>query len=271
MASNRIGFNQFIKKVQGENDLNVLVDSNILIANFDETHTNYDVVSEFLKELDNVARVNFFTTITTKAEFLDYQRRRFLTEGLFELVSREPSKKQLKPDSKQIIAQMKLRRGKRATDEEKRSLRYDDHYDSSVNYLRDNEIKEIKKQFRARDVQEEIGWLSICELFLVGKLDAQEKLLDEFCNYLSPHNEHQAHLFNNVKIDWNKATGLTAKTGMGYSDALILNMFSETNMKFIITLDFDLIYAVSVSSQDKFVVLPDSRLGTMKSILKKIN
>jgi len=57
---------------------------------------------------------------------------------------------------------------------------------------------------------------------------------------------------------------------MGYSDALILNIFSETKMKYIITLDFDLVYAVSISSKEKFVVLPDSRLGAMKAILKKI-
>lgn len=68
MASNRIGFNQFLKKVSGEKDLNILIDSNVLIANFDETHTNYETVSEFLDQLDKVAEVNYFTTVTTKAD-----------------------------------------------------------------------------------------------------------------------------------------------------------------------------------------------------------
>lgn len=163
-----------------------------------------------------------------------------------------------------------MRRGKRITDEEKRSTKYDEMYDSSVNYLRDSDLKEIKKQFRARDVQQEVGWLNICNLFLKQNMSEQEKLLDEFCNYLSNHNETQAHLFTNRKIDWSRATDLSATTGMGYSDALILNIFSETKMKYIITLDFDLVYAVSISSKEKFVVLPDSRLGAMKAILKKI-
>lgn len=241
-----------------------------MIANFDETHTNYETVSEYLDQLDKVAEVNYFTTVTTKAEFLDYQRRRFLTEGLFSLVSRDEPARQLRSESKQAIVQMKLRRGKRITDEEKRSEKYEDLYDSSVNYLRDSELKDIKRQFRARDVQQEAGWLNICDLFLKGKMIEQEQLLDSFCNYLSNHNEHQAHLFNNRKIDWSKATDLSATTGMGYADALILNMFSETKMKYVITLDFDLVYAVSINAKEKFVVLPDSRLGAMKAILKKI-
>jgi predicted nucleic acid-binding protein len=270
MASNRIGFNQFLKKIQGEKYLNILIDSNILIARFDENHSNYEVVKEFLDLLDEVSEVTFFTTVTTKAEFLDYQRRRFLTEGLFSLISREPPARQLRPESKQVIIQIKMRRGKRITDEEKRSTKYDEMYDSSVNYLRDSDLKEIKKQFRARDVQQEVGWLNICNLFLKQNMSEQEKLLDEFCNYLSNHNETQAHLFTNRKIDWSRATDLSATTGMGYSDALILNIFSETKMKYIITLDFDLVYAVSISSKEKFVVLPDSRLGAMKAILKKI-
>jgi len=241
-----------------------------LIANFDETHSNYETVSEFLDQLEKVAEVNYFTTVTTKAEFLDYQRRRFLTEGLFSFVSRDEPARQLRSESKQAIVQMKLRRGKRITDEERRSAKYEDLYDSSVNYLRDSELKDIKRQFRARDVQHEAGWLNICDLFLKGKMIEQEQLLDSFCNYLSNHNEHQAHLFNNRKIDWSKATDLSATTGMGYADALILNMFLETKMKYVITLDFDLIYAVSINAKEKFVVLPDLRLGAMKAILKKM-
>jgi hypothetical protein len=83
----------------------------------------------------------FFTTVTTKAEFLDYQRRRFLTTGLFDLVSSERQQKQLKPSSKQKINQMKARRGKRAKDEESRSMKYNDAYDSAVDYLQDSDLK----------------------------------------------------------------------------------------------------------------------------------
>jgi predicted nucleic acid-binding protein len=268
MASNRLGFNQFLKKVTGQKNLNLIVDSNILIANFDEEHTNHKVVNGFLVNLDDCAEVHYHTTVTTKAEFLDYQRRRFLTDGIFSLSSLEDV--ELKASSKQIIYQMKMRRGKRVSDEAKRIGLDEDSFDSSINYLRDTELKEIKKAFRARDVQKEIGWLKLCELFLVDNIEKQEALVDEFCTYLSAHNDKQAHLFNNREIDWKKATSLSSTTGMGYSDALILNMFSETRMDYILTLDYDLIYGVSICAKDKFVVLPDNRLGDFKSSLKKM-
>lgn len=270
MASNRIGFNQFLKIAKEEKHLNILIDSNVLIARFDEAHTHYETVSSFLSDLTQIANITFFTTVTTKAEFLDYQRRRFLTSGLFDLVSSERHGKQLKPSAKQKINQMKARRGKRAKDEETRSSKYGDAYDSTVDYLQDSDLKDVKKHFRARTVQSEIGWLKVCELFLGSKLAEQEVLLDSFCNYLSAHNDEQAHLFKNRNIDWKKATELSSTTGMGYSDALILNMFSETTMNYLLTLDFDLIYAVSISAKDKFVVLPDSRISGFKQILKKI-
>jgi hypothetical protein len=270
MASNRIGFNQFLKIAKEAGDLNILIDSNILISRFDEAHTHFEVVESFLNDLTEVADITFFTTVTTKAEFLDYQRRRFLTTGLFDLVSSEREEKQLKQSSKQKINQMKARRGKRSKDEETRSVKYSDAYDSSVDYLQDSDLKEIKKHFRARSVQSEIGWLKVCEFFLANKLADQEALLNQFCNYLSAHDDSQAHLFKNRNIDWKKATSLSATTGMGYSDALILNMFSETTMDYLITLDYDLIYAVSVSAKDKYVVLPDARLSSFKQTLKKM-
>ena len=163
-----------------------------------------------------------------------------------------------------------MRRGKRLSDEQNRVGDDEENFNSALNYLQDSELKEIKKSFRARDVQNEIGWLKVCDLFLKENVAKQEALLDEFCNYLSAHNDFQAHLFKNRDIDWKKATSLSSITGIGYSDALILNMFSETNMDYILTLDYDLIYAVSICAKDKFVVLPDSRLGDFKATLKKV-
>jgi len=268
MTSNRMGFNQFLKKVAGQENLNLIIDSNMLIACFDEDHSNYNLVSDFIEKLESCAEVNFFTTVTTKAEYLDYQRRRFLTEGIFSLSSL--SGVELIASAKQVIYQMKMRRGKRLADEEKRVGDDEENFNTALNYLQDSELKEIKKSFRARDVQNEIGWLKVCDLFLKKNIAEQEALLDEFCNYLSAHNDFQAHLFKNRNIDWKRATSLSSATGMGYSDALILNMFSETNLDYILTLDYDLIYAVSISAKNKFVVLPDSRLGDFKGTLKKI-
>ena len=86
MATNRIGFRAF-RNASEDKEVSVIVDSNVLIAYFDETHANNEEVSGFLDALDETATVTYYTTVTTKAEFLDYQRKRFLTEGIFSLKS----------------------------------------------------------------------------------------------------------------------------------------------------------------------------------------
>ena len=75
MATNRIGFKQFKNKLNKDQDLALVIDSNILIAYFDEVHTHHELVHDFLTEIDEKANLTFYTTVTTKAEFLDYQRR----------------------------------------------------------------------------------------------------------------------------------------------------------------------------------------------------
>lgn len=190
MASNRIGFKQFRNKLEKGQQVNVVIDSNILIANYDELHSNHEIVRGLLEEIDEVAEMTFFTTVTTKAEFLDYQRKRFLTEGLFDLVDEFNNDIPLSPDSRNAINLAKGRRNKRQGDEEvKANKDHDYEFDTRVSYLTDNEIKEIKKKFRARDIDNETGWLKVCDTFLKGKLLEQEKLIDLFCEYLSPHRE----------------------------------------------------------------------------------
>ncbi len=271
MATNRIGFKQFKNKLEEGQVVNVVIDSNILIANYDETHSNHEIVREFLEEIDEKAEVTFFTTVTTKAEFLDYQRKRFLTEGLFDLVDEYNKEIPLSTESCAAITTAKGRRNKRQGDEESKLAKdHDYEFDTRVTYLTDNEIKEIKKRFRARDIENEIGWLKVCETFLKWKLLEQEKLIDQFCVYLSPHKPEQTELFNETSVDWKKATAISGESGMGFSDSLILNMLLHSKIEFILTLDFDMVYAAAVSAQNKSVVLLDSRIGSFKLVLKGI-
>lgn len=266
MATNRIGFRQFLRKVNKSQDIKIIVDSNIIISYFDEIHSAHDDVSNLLDSLDSIANVTLYTTVTTKSEFLDYQRRKLLTMGLLSLNEEFKDKIKLKPDCSEVINTVKLRKNMRLGREIKR-VTDESEINSALNYFRDSEIKEIKKIFRARDIQDEAGWLKICAIFLKSKLLEQEKLLDSFCNYLSVHDQSQKNLFIVNEIDWNKATIISAETGMGYSDAMILNMACSTKIEFIATLDFDLVYAGAFQMQ-KSILLPDNRIKTFKRILK---
>ncbi len=271
MATNRIGFNKFLKDVGEGQQIRLIVDSNLLIAFFDEVHSNHESVKKFLGDLDSKADVTFYTTVTTKAEFLDYQRRRFLTEGIISLVQENKDKVKISDNASAKINSLRGNRDNRLRKEETKDKELEE-FDSSLNYFRDSELKEVKKAFRARDIENETGWLSICKTFLGTKLAEQEKLLDEFCVYLTTRdNKQKENIFIVEEVDWGQATLISSQTGMGYSDSMILNMALATNIENIATLDFDVIYAGAVSASGKKILLPDSRISSYKKILKKVN
>jgi len=268
VAVNRVGFRSFLNKISDDEELNIVIDSNALIASGDELHSNYEEVTSFINQLDKKTNLTLYTTVTTKAEYLDYQRRRFLTNGLLSLSSL--SEIQLSSKVKAKLSSIKGRKNTREKGELSRSQKEDDDIDSNYFYFRDSEIKEIKKVFRARDVQNEAGWLKICDIFLSKKLLVEEALIDELCVYLSPHKEEQKNLFTNQSLDWKNATAISAKTGMGFSDSMILNMVLATKIDYILTLDYDLVYASAVSAPNKTVIIPDKRIKQFKQILKRI-
>jgi len=213
------------------------------------------------------SNLNLFITVTTKAEVLDYQRRRLLTEGLLSLP--ELSSIHLSDRAKAKISTVKGRKNTREKHELKRSLKEDDDLDSQFLYFRDSELKEIKKAFRASDSEAATGWLTLCDVFLGKRLLEEEEIIDELCTYLSPYKEKQSHIFKN-KVDWKNATEISAKSGMGFSDSMILNMVLATNIDYILTLDYDLVYASAVSAQNKTVIIPDRRIKQFKQTLKRI-
>lgn len=270
MASNRIGFKQFFNKVNDGQKVDIIVDSNVLIALFDRVHSNHDQVREFLDNIDSKCEVTFYTTVTTKAEFLDYQRRRYLTCGVISLVQENQDIIKVSPRARAAILTTLTNRNNRLAREEKKEKEVED-FNSDLNYFYDGELKDIKKAFRARDVENETGWLRICEKFLSKRLPQLEAELDEFCNYLTTRDERQREeIFIVDEVDWKEATAISGKTGMGYSDSMILNMALATNIENIATLDFDVVYAGAVSASSKNILLPDNRIASFKQILKKL-
>ncbi|MBG60564.1 MAG: hypothetical protein CMJ16_08915 [Peredibacter sp.] len=270
MATNRVGFKKFLKDLKENEEVHLIIDSNILIAYFDEVHSDHEDAVEFLNQIDNKTKATFFTTVTTKSEFLDYHRKRFLTEGLIGLVREFKETIKISTKSKVKIQNTLTLRDNRLRKEEKKFSETQE-FNSKANYFTDNEIKEIKRTFRARDVHDETGWLKICSVFLGKKLAGLERSLDEFCEYLTTRNKVQKeNIFTVKEVDWKKATSISSETGMGYSDSMILNMALSTNIENIATLDFDVIYAGAVSASNKTILLPDHRISSFKQILKKL-
>lgn len=289
MASNRLGFKQLIKKSDGGAIVQLLLDANIIIPYFDEAHNEHDLVSQFLNVLSERCECEFFTTVIIKSEFLEYQRRRFLTEGLLDLIDVVVRGKDLSSKAKNCINSQKANLANRRktipnlvdvevldvweeglNKENQLATQSNFEMDFTKRYFRDSEIKKIKQAFRARTIQKEKGWLEICNIYLSDNLLEQEKILDKFCTYLTPNNEsHRREYFDGKSVEWSQATKLCGSTGMGYADAMILNLFRESSLPFLVTLDFDLIYGVSLDAVDKTVVLPDSRLRNFRQPLKR--
>lgn len=141
--------------------------------------------------------------------------------------------------------------------------------DPSRRLFYDSEIKFIKQSFRAKDVPHEKGWVAVCRTYLEQSLQRDEELLDEFSVYLSTRNDRQRlEIFKGKEIDWKDATKLCSISGMGYSDAMILNVLNSCEVPYLATLDYDIVYGATVSIPNKTVLIPDERRSSFKRPLK---
>lgn len=282
--TNRIGFREFLKKLDKDQEVQLIIDANVIIAYRDKNHQEHETIKDFFRTLNGISRkVDLFTTVTTKSEFLEYYRRKTITEAILAFYKKNRETKIISDRVKQEIEnQIRARnlRQKREVDKQEQfekmleaqsvdTTELDiEGFSVDANYFKDSEIKSIKKAFRARDVQVETGWLKFCSVMLVERMHEYEKLLDELCHYLTTRDEVSKKFFIKDDVEWRMATQICGETGMGYSDAMILNMANHTCIESILTLDFDLVYGGQVSSIDKKIIVPTERLKKFKGILK---
>ena len=97
----------------------------------------------------------------------------------------------------------------------------------------------------------------MCDLFLSGRLqELEQDLRDSGVEYVSQHEPSQTKLFHS-KIDWPDAMVISEKTGVSFSDSMILNAFQCSKCPFIVSMDFDIGYAVLSDPKMKDAVIPD--------------
>ena len=121
----------------------------------------------------------------------------------------------------------------------------------------DVQLKKIKKEFSAGPHSGQLAWLEFCEEFLSGRLQELERdLRDSGIEYVSQNEPSQSHLFH-TKIDWPEAMEISEKTGVSFSDSMILNAFQCSSCPFIVSMDFDVGYAVLADPRMKDAIMPD--------------
>lgn len=102
--ANRVGFKEFLKNIKPNEEVLLVLDANVIIASRDIKHSEHKTVREFFKELDSITEnVILFTTVTTKSEFLEYYRRKILTEGILELLKKNKDEALISAKAKQEI------------------------------------------------------------------------------------------------------------------------------------------------------------------------
>ncbi len=100
------------------------------------------------------------------------------------------------------------------------------------------------------------SWVEFCQLYLSNKLETEWKnqVASRGVSYLDQ--EHPELV--NRKPDWNDLAKLIQTYGIGGSDAMIINFFLCTSLKFIVTADKDVAFCMSKIQSDKLCVIPSS-------------
>ena len=221
-----------------------ILDTNVLITSGYEVRAEFEHVHGVL-DLLNDRGYRLLATVNTKAEFLEFQRRLHLTETLLDMVDQH-SRMRIPSAARAKITTLK---GSLST-----AVGADPERDFVFN---DVHLKKIKKEFSAGPHSGRTGWLEICTNFLNGHLQAMaQELEDSGVEYVSQHVSSQTDLFH-TKIDWPDAMGIVEKTGVSFSDSMILNAFQCSHCPFIVSMDFDVGYAVLADPRLKDSIMPD--------------
>lgn len=154
-----------------------ILDTNILISLTYEVKSDHDEIRHFFSEClapEMRRGMRLFTTVTTRSEFLDFNRRLFMTENLRDA---------LDPGSPWRIsvharAQVQYQSGQLRRREQQ----------GGDPVFGDAQLKAIKKVFSAGPFSGHATWLVLCEDFLAGRLDeAEDALVRLGVEYISPH------------------------------------------------------------------------------------
>ncbi len=224
-----------------------ILDTNILISLTYELKPNHEEVMGFFRKYlapEQDSDFRLFTTVNTRSEFLDFNRRLLMTENLRDVIE---DKSPLKIPAK-AKAQIQYQSGQLKRREQQ----------GGDPVFNDTQIKMIKSIFSAGKFSGNASWLTLCDDFLEHQLDTAEKnLIDLGIEYISQHETTQQDLFQK-RIDWPDAKRIAEATCLGLFDAMIINAFQCSRFPFIVSTDFDIGYAVLASKEIKDVVMPDS-------------
>ena len=219
-----------------------LVDTSILFAgSYDLDIFNTEAVElfDYLAEI----KIPLYTNVNIRAEFIDLHRRVQIPEGLASLFSDEG--KSLDRDlysTLQVVA-TQLNKAKNSGQAFK---------------FGEKQVKDWTRRLQVYSRGSSDAWLEFCTNYLKGKI---ESVWDETCdelgiNFISTRDSDKSKWLTK-ELSWEEMATLIGRFGIGSFDAMIINLFLNSNFSAIITADKTIAYVIDViKPSGKYAIIP---------------
>lgn len=222
--------------------LGCLMDTSILFsASYDLDLFNADA-AQAVDALADLG-VPIYTTHNVRSEFLELHRRIIIPECLVDMME---DVKDLRPELVAKLTSMRTQMRK-ATSEGK------------AYKLSEQQIKYFRAELATYQLGEQDGWEAFCQNYLSGKIErVWDTAVEQLgLNFIGLRAEEDSAVLSG-QPGWKGTTALVGRFGIGSVDALILDLFFNSKLTFLITSDRDMAYCVARAKQpDRFVFLPD--------------
>ena len=219
------------------------VDTSILFAASyppDQFNTESEELLEFFSEL----KVPIYTNLNVRSEFLDLHRRVMIPEGLSDLFHLYGTNldKPLYTKIQSIVTAF-----------------YKAQKNGTTYKFNEQQVKSWRKILSSQVRNGQDGWTQFCSDFLFDNLTAVWSDTCEMLgvNFLSKSDDHADWLLND--LNWSDMEKIVGLYGVGSFDAMIINLFLNSNFSIMVTADRDLTYVIrKMTPKNKFVCVPDN-------------
>ncbi|MCM0606588.1 MAG: hypothetical protein KA715_10900 [Xanthomonadaceae bacterium] len=220
-----------------------IIDTNVLFAATFELDPFNDWAEEVFNELNSL-KIPIFTNINIRSEFIELNRRVLIPYGLRDLY--ETWGNELDPKVEHSLKSLKTRM-KTALDEGK------------VFKISDAETKRyrvlLNEHARANHL---LSWDGFCEVhFRPYITKVWDKAISMYNVQSLGTREIETKKYFNENPKWIDMVDIVGRTGIGTSDAMIINLFLKSKLPLIVTADADVRDSVaSMMPKNKFILAP---------------
>jgi predicted nucleic acid-binding protein len=220
----------------------VFLDTNILFAASFPLDTHNTWAEQVIGILHDY-EVPLFTNINVRTEFLELNRRVLIPEGLIDMS--DDLGASLMSDAEQKIKSLKTRKARAAS--EGRTFK-----------LTEAEIKQFRDLLeRYKDPSGANGWELFCaDYFKPYIKNVWEDAVEALNVQIVGTREIDAGEHFPNKPTWEGVTRVMGISGIGSADAMIVNLFLESDFPLIVTTDSDVAKAVVSLVKNKLVIAP---------------